>query len=152
MCIKKVKRKCYIKGCKNTECFAISRTRELGNTIIVCKDCLEEALSSISKMSPEENANVPVIENSAVPSLFFNAEAMGRSEIKDDLTAETAIIDENPTIPEQTEPEEQLEEDEHSEDVVSDVIDEVFVCPECGKEFSSARALTTHLRYCKPEK
>lgn len=148
MCVRKVKRKCYVKGCKNTECFAISRTREFGNTIIVCKDCLEETLSSLSEMSPEENTNVTVTENRAVPSLFFNAKALGKAEAKDSLTVD--VTDENSTTTEDgSEPEEQFKKDERSKDAVSDA--EAFVCPECGKEFDSMRGLTTHLRYCKPE-
>lgn len=152
MFVRQVKRKCNVRGCKNTECFAISQTREVGNTVIICKSCLNSALESLDEINPKTKSNIPVIENKAVPSLFFNAEAMGRqSEVKDDLTADADTVEENPTAPEQTEPEERLEEDEQSEDTVSNAGDEVFACPECGKEFDSMRGLQTHTRYCKPQ-
>lgn len=146
MFVRQVKRKCNVRGCKNTECFAISQTREVGNTVIICKSCLSSALESLNEINPKTKSNIPVIENKAVPSLFFNAEAMGQSEEKDDLAADADTVEENPTAPE-----ERLEEDEQSEDMVSTAGDEVFTCPECGKEFDSMRGLQTHTRYCKPQ-
>lgn len=151
MYVRQVKRKCNVRGCKNTECFAISQTREVGNTVIICKSCLSSTLESLDEINPKTKSNIPVIENKTVPSLFFNAEAMGRSEVKDSLAAEADTASEKPTVPEQTEPEEQFEEDEQFEDAVSDVSDELFVCPECGKEFDSIRGLQTHTRYCKSQ-
>lgn len=154
MYVRQVKRKCNVRGCKNTECFAISQAREVGNTVIICKSCLSSALESLDEVNPKTKSNIPVIENKAIPSLFFNAEAMGQSEVKDDLTADADFVEENPTASEQREqrePEERLEEDEQSEDMVSNAGDEVFTCPECGKEFDSMRGLQTHTRYCKPQ-
>ena len=52
MYIRKVKRKCGIRGCKNTDCFAVSRAREVGNTVIICRDCLKDALGSIESLEP----------------------------------------------------------------------------------------------------
>lgn len=164
MYVRQVKRKCNVRGCKNTECFAISQTREVGNTVIICKSCLSSALGSLDEIDPKTKSNIPVIENKAVPSLFFNAEALGKSEVKDDLSVDAAVVDENPTVSEQTEPEEQFEEDEQSEDGQSkDVMppdvgdetdefnDEVFMCPNCAKTFDSMRGLQTHTRYCKSQ-
>ena len=56
MYVKKIKRKCGVRGCKNTESYAISKTREMGNSIIACKECLLEALAQI------EEQNKPVVE------------------------------------------------------------------------------------------
>ncbi len=47
MYVKKIKRKCGVRGCKCTETYAISRSREMGNSIIVCESCLVEALAEI---------------------------------------------------------------------------------------------------------
>ena len=48
MFIKKFKRKCDVRGCKNTaNVFLISKRREMGNTIAICTDCLKEAQVSI---------------------------------------------------------------------------------------------------------
>ena len=49
MYIKKLKRKCNVRGCRNTESYAISKTREMGNSVIICKECLEEALKTIEE-------------------------------------------------------------------------------------------------------
>lgn len=164
MYVRQVKRKCNVRGCKNTECFAISQTREVGNTVIICKSCLSSALESLDEINPKTKSNIPIIENKAIPSLFFNAEAMGQSEVKDDLTADADIVEENnPKASEQTEPEEQFEEDEQSEDGQSKNLmpdvgyetdefnDEVFMCPNCAKTFDSIRGLQTHIRYCKSQ-
>ena len=48
MFVKRFKRKCDVRGCKNTaNVFLISKRREMGNTIAICTDCLKEAQSSI---------------------------------------------------------------------------------------------------------
>lgn len=47
MYVKKIKRKCGVRGCKNTETYAISKSREMGNSIIACRDCLMDALATI---------------------------------------------------------------------------------------------------------
>lgn len=56
MYVKKIKRKCGVRGCKNTVSYAISKSREMGNSIIACKECLLEALAVI------EEQNKPVVE------------------------------------------------------------------------------------------
>ena len=48
MFIKKFKRKCDVRGCKNTtNVYLISNRREMGNTIAICTDCLKEAQKAI---------------------------------------------------------------------------------------------------------
>ena len=47
MFVKKFKRKCDVRGCKNTaDVFLISKRREMGNTIAMCRDCMKEALKA----------------------------------------------------------------------------------------------------------
>ena len=66
--VKKIKRKCGVRGCKNTESYSISKSREMGNSIIVCKECLMEALNTIEEQKkpvepiPEakEEVNEPI--------------------------------------------------------------------------------------------
>lgn len=75
MNIRRVKRICDVRGCKNIGSFAIAKTREIGNTVIICEDCLREGLEAIKNYTPEpkrENLNAP-------PPLFFNA----TSEVED---------------------------------------------------------------------
>ena len=55
MFVKKFKRKCSVRGCKNTaNVYLVSKRREMGNTIGICTDCLKEAMASI------ENYTEPV--------------------------------------------------------------------------------------------
>lgn len=51
MYIRKVHRKCGVRGCRNTDAFAISRAREIGNTVIICRDCLKDALEAIDALN-----------------------------------------------------------------------------------------------------
>ena len=87
MFVRQVKRKCGVRGCKNTDCFAISRTREVGNTVIICKSCLGKALGAIDEIDPKTKSNIPAVDNTSIPSLFFNAKALGTD------AAETKIDD-----------------------------------------------------------
>ena len=49
MFVKRFKRKCDVRGCKNTtNVYLISKRREMGNTIAVCTECLKEAQTSIA--------------------------------------------------------------------------------------------------------
>lgn len=58
---KKVKRKCGMRGCKNTASYHLSKTREMGNSIIICEDCLRDALETITgqKWQPIDETNTP---------------------------------------------------------------------------------------------
>ena len=59
MFVKKFRRKCDVRGCKNTaNVFLVSKRREMGNTIAVCTDCLKEAQSSIDGYVEEKKAVV----------------------------------------------------------------------------------------------
>lgn len=161
MFVRQVKRKCNVRGCKSTDCFAISRTREVGNTVIICKSCLGKALGAIDEIDPKTKSNIPALGNTAAPSLFFNANALGKTGANDGLTADVASVDENPTVTEeqteQTEPETKTDDVPPADDTADseettppeDVTE--FKCPICGKTFDSEKGLKTHLRYCKPQ-
>lgn len=152
MYVRQVKRKCSVRGCKNTECFAISRNREVGNTVIICKSCLEEALGAIDEIDPKTKSNIPKIDNTAAPALFFNAKALSTetdtTAISDIIPPEDASGGNNATIddaaPDASETD--AEADEASADDVTELS-----CPACGKKFDSEKGLKTHLRYCKQE-
>ena len=135
MFVRQVKRKCGVRGCKNTDCFAISRTREVGNTVIICKSCLGKALGAIDEIDPKTKSNIPAVDNTSVPSLFFNAKALGTD------AAETKIDD----VPPITDAEDGTGDVTPPADVTE------FKCPICGKPFESEKGLKTHLRYCKPQ-
>ncbi len=134
MFIRQVKRKCNVRGCKNTDCFAISRTREFGNTVIICKTCLGKGLGAVDEIDPMTKSNIPAIDNTSAPALFFNAKALGAAAV------ETTDAD-DPT----PEAEDITEETDTPEEVTS------FKCPDCGKEFDSEKGLKTHLRNCRKQ-
>lgn len=72
MFIKRVKRKCSVRGCKNTDCFAISRTHEIGNTVIICPKCADDVLKAINEIGPDEKTNAKrQLKSKTVPPLFF---------------------------------------------------------------------------------
>ena len=79
MYIKKLKRKCSVRGCRCTDTFAISLTREIGNTVIICKSCLGKALGAIDGVQDVQPARVSHTE---APSLFFNRQALGLAPVK----------------------------------------------------------------------
>lgn len=54
MNVKRIKRICDVRGCKNTDSFALSKFREMGNSVIICKDCLKDALGSIDNYEEPE--------------------------------------------------------------------------------------------------
>lgn len=70
MYVKKIKRKCGVRGCKNIESYAISKGREMGNSIIACKECIMEALAIIEEQNKpivfkEAKEIEPIVEETA---------------------------------------------------------------------------------------
>ena len=75
---RRIKRICSVRGCKNTDCYVIARFCEFANSVIICRDCLKDALSAIDPSIFEvkaveeptaeniENAVEPIAENAAV--------------------------------------------------------------------------------------
>lgn len=60
MNVKKIKRKCGVRGCKNTASFIISKTREMGGSVIMCRECMIEALKSTEGyVEPEKVKKAP---------------------------------------------------------------------------------------------
>lgn len=154
MFVKKVKRKCSVRGCKNTDCFAISRTREVGNTVIICKSCLGKALGAIDEVNPETKSNIPV-NNAPAPALFYNAQALGIdkkavSNIPPASLEEAGTDDVTPPAESVTPPASPEDVNEETEtDAEPTPSTDEYICPQCGRAFDSGKGLSTHLRYCK---
>jgi uncharacterized protein YbaR (Trm112 family) len=68
MNVKKIKRKCAVKGCRNVETFTISKVRDFGDTVLICPTCLEEALQAIKDYDVEK----PKKETIPPPAVFYN--------------------------------------------------------------------------------
>ena len=72
MNVKRIKRKCNVRGCRNTDTFALSLTREMGNSVIMCKSCAEAAAKAMSEYVPEVKR---AADTTAPPPLFYHGEA-----------------------------------------------------------------------------
>lgn len=70
MYIKKIRRICDVKGCKNMDSFFISRIAEGGGSIVVCADCIRKAAKAIENYKePEKKASG---EKSEPPKFIFS--------------------------------------------------------------------------------
>lgn len=135
MYVRKVKRKCGVRGCKSIDSFAISETRESGNSVIICRNCLKNGLEAVEKFNIPESAHK---EATQIPPLFFNNEAF------------------DVNVPEENENEAfDVNESEENENEACDVNvpeenEAVGVkCPLCGKVFENEKGLAAHKRFCK---
>lgn len=111
MFIKKFKRKCDVRGCKNVaNVFLISKRREMGGTIGICTDCLKEAQSSIDGYVEEKKAIVrevkplfphPELKKVTLSSVTENIEPTEAIEETEDIqisVAEDTVTTEEPII------------------------------------------------------
>ena len=60
MNVKRIKRKCGVRGCKNIVSFALSKTREFGNSVIMCRECMQEALKATESYTEPEKVKKEV--------------------------------------------------------------------------------------------
>jgi hypothetical protein len=104
MFVKKIKRKCDVRGCKNiADVYLISKRRDMSNTIAMCRDCMKEALSAT------EGYTEPIKAKKEVKPLFPHPEL--------DVTI-SSVADVEP------EPPEVIEEvaEEYAESVAEDTV------------------------------
>lgn len=128
MNIRKVRRKCSVRGCKNTDCFAISKVNEVGNSVIICDSCLKEGLEAVSGYIPEKKK-----PHTEPPSLFYNKPVVSASDepveaVSDEAQKQDVLKEEQEDISEETK-----------------TADE-FVCPECGKSCATKAGLAKHIK------
>lgn len=116
--VKKLKRKCGVRGCKCLETYTISRVGETGNSVIACRNCLADALEAIDKL---KDAPEMMREPREAPPLFFNP--VKKVE------------------PEKVEPE--VVEPEATEELTE--TEDGFVCPHCGKVCKTEQGLQKHI-------
>ncbi len=137
MYARKVKKICSVRGCKNTESFAIAKTRsEIGN-VIICASCLAEALSSVDECRKEYDEKVKAVVSSAPAELFYHPEkAKAVVDAGDD-----AVDDVENEVYEAVDDVEPAEESSEAEEPYA----EGFICPECGKVFASEKSLKAHV-------
>jgi hypothetical protein len=154
---KKLKKKCMVRGCGNTETFALSRSgSEFGN-VFICASCLAEGLSQVDEARKDFDEKEKMKSSkplSAPAPLFYHPE-----------NHVTKTIEQSPEPPEPIENalvDEVVDEVDKSVDEASDeastAVDEVtddidrdskkkatgFICVECGREFDTLKGLNMH--------
>lgn len=74
--IHKVNRMCSVKGCHNTDCYAISNSGEFGG-VIICEKCLSDALAAVktAKETGSAKASVGTVKPRKNTPLFFHPTA-----------------------------------------------------------------------------
>ena len=40
--LRKIRRQCFVPGCRNTDCVIASRSREMSAQVILCRDCIAD--------------------------------------------------------------------------------------------------------------
>ena len=136
MRVKRLKRKCGVRGCRNTDTYSISLTREAGNSIIMCRDCLEKAIDAIDNVKEEPETRVSYSE---APPLFFNSvrpEDEPEASVQDDVQDEQIPADDNP-------PDSESDTSGGSDTPPSESSE--FVCPHCGQVCKSELGLQRHI-------
>lgn len=129
MNIKKIRRKCEVRGCKNTDCFAISKVNEVGNSVIICPDCLREGLEAVDGYVPEAKKGY-----TPPPPLFFNGSVQ-------------QIIKESPEMEVKQEDDEAKYDTEASDEAenADNADGDIFKCPICQKEYRTVSGLEKHM-------
>ena len=97
MKVKKVKRKCNVLGCRNTDCYSLTTCGEHGNSVIACKSCLEGALKAIEELEKQPEQE----KKRNIPPLFFNG-LTKTTESKTDTAEVKTMTQENKLPPEAT--------------------------------------------------
>jgi hypothetical protein len=87
MVIKKFRRKCDVRGCKNTaNVYIISKYKDIGNSIAICTDCLNKAKALI-----DEKENVTLSSVAIKPEPVEVIEEKPTEDI--DIVTEDAVTE-----------------------------------------------------------
>ena len=127
MYVKRLKRKCGIRGCKNIDTYALSKSKEVGSQVIICKSCLEEALEAINNLPDEPKAKT----YKEPPALFFNHIVNRPAEETPVEVPEEAPTEETPAEPTES---------------ATPPADGEYVCPHCGQVCKSELGLMKHIQ------
>jgi len=142
MYVKKLKRKCSVRGCKCTDTYAISLTREVGNTVIICKSCLGKALGAIDDVKPAPEVRV---SHSEAPALFFNSQSPEQpAPVSEQVPTTENDPDTEPT-PEEITPEDAESPAGSDADTNPPAESSEHVCPHCGQVCKTEQGLQKHI-------
>lgn len=124
MYAKRIRRKCSVRGCRNIDTYSIAKSKEAGNSVIICKSCLENALRSIENPTKAKDLRVAPKD---VPPLYPTAVPKTTSE----------------EVAEPTQVEVVEEQTQDAEVPPTDASE--FVCPHCGQICKSELGLQKHI-------
>jgi hypothetical protein len=144
MYVKRLRRKCGVRGCRNIDTFSISLSREAGNTVNICASCLGKAFGAIDDVPEAVDRRTLRTE---APALFFNSRIAPVEEPAEETPAEEAVavteevIDNEEAVDVEEPVEEAVEEPE-----LPDEDDElVYVCPYCDLVCKTEQGLQRHI-------
>ena len=90
---RKIKRICSVRGCRNTDCYVIARFCEFANSVIICKDCLRDALAvinpSVFEFKAAEEPKAENIENVTEPTVETAAAEKSDTKSKENPQKQT---------------------------------------------------------------
>lgn len=156
MYVKRLRRKCGVRGCRNIDTFSISLSREAGNTVNICASCLGKAFGAIDDVPEAVDSRTSRTE---APALFFNsriapvetpAEEAVEEVVEKDASSDAYIASEIKRLAELAlqaqEAEESPTEEAVEEPELSDEDDElVYVCPYCDLVCKTEQGLQRHI-------
>ncbi len=83
MKVKRLRRKCDVRGCKNLDTYTLTRVREFGHSVIMCESCLKDALKAV-KEYPDTAVKREISETP--PKLFYENEKNETENIAEQKT------------------------------------------------------------------
>ena len=103
MFVKRFKRKCDVRGCKNiSDVYLISKRREMGNTIAICRECMKEALSSTESYTEPPKVKKEVKSLFPHPELKVTLSSAAEKEPEPQEVIETVTEDIQNSVAEDT--------------------------------------------------
>lgn len=136
MYVRRVKRKCGVRGCTSTESYSISHSSEAGNTIIICKSCLGKALNAIDEEPHEPQSRVA---HEDAPSLSLH-----KPKRKAAVAEAPVKAVETPAVEVEVPAEAETGTEEGTATTPAEAPTE-FVCQYCGQVCKSELGLRSHI-------
>ena len=106
MFVKRFKRKCDVRGCKNTtNVYLVSKRREMGNSIAICTDCMKEIQKSVEGYVEEKKvvvkANKPLFPHPELEvTLSSVADKPEPEEVIEEVAEDNTVTEGTVTIEE----------------------------------------------------
>ena len=103
MFVKRFKRKCDVRGCKNTtNVYLVSKRREMGNTIAICTDCMKEIQSSVEGYVEEKKVVVredkPLFPHPELEVTLSSVAEPEPEEVIEEVTEDNTVTEGTVTI------------------------------------------------------